>query len=74
VTRVQVLLTGDPETVRLTISDDGERGLPHPRVPGYGLVGMAERVTLLGGTLEAGPGPDQGWTVHATIPRQGAPA
>jgi signal transduction histidine kinase len=70
-TRVQVLLTGDPETVRLTVSDDGERGLPHPRVPGYGLVGMAERVTLLGGTLEAGPGPDQGWTVHATIPRQG---
>jgi hypothetical protein len=36
------------------------------------LVGMAERVTLLGGTIEAGPGPDQGWTVHAVIPRQGS--
>ena len=38
----------------------------------YGLVGMAERVTLLGGTLEAGPGPDHGWTVHAVIPRREA--
>lgn len=73
-TRVHVVLAGDTETVRLSVSDDGERGLSHPRVPGYGLVGMAERVTLLGGTLEAGPGPAHGWTVHATIPRQGAPA
>ncbi len=35
---------------------------------------MAERVSLLGGTLEAGPSPDRGWTVRATIPRRVAPA
>lgn len=73
-TRVHVLVAGDTETVRLSVRDNGERGLSTPRVPGYGLVGMAERVTLLGGTLEAGPGPDHGWTVHAMIPRQGGPA
>ncbi|HEX6352542.1 sensor histidine kinase [Actinophytocola sp.] len=73
-TRVHVLVTGDTEHVRLSVSDDGERGLPTARAPGYGLVGMAERVSLLGGTLEAGPGPDHGWTVHATIPRQGGHA
>ncbi len=36
---------------------------------GYGLVGMTERAALLGGTLEAGPSPDRGWTVDAVLPR-----
>ncbi|MGW6441484.1 sensor histidine kinase [Lentzea sp. NPDC055074] len=73
-TRVHVLVDGGADTVRLSVSDDGERGPSNSRVPGYGLVGMAERVTLLGGTLEAGPGPDRGWTVHAVIPRREAVA
>ena len=73
-TGVHVLVVGDTENVRLSVSDNGERGPSNPRPLGYGLVGMAERVTLLGGTLEAGPRPDHGWTVQATIPRQGDPA
>ncbi|AQZ67108.1 Two-component system sensor kinase [[Actinomadura] parvosata subsp. kistnae] len=35
---------------------------------GYGLVGMRERVEALGGRLTAGPRPEGGWTVHATLP------
>ena len=73
-TGVHVLVAGDTENVRLSVSDNGERGPFNPRPLGYGLVGMAERVTLLGGTFEAGPRPDHGWTVQATIPRQGDPA
>ena len=35
---------------------------------GHGLVGMRERVTLLGGSLSALPTPDGGYLVTATIP------
>jgi signal transduction histidine kinase len=73
-TRVHIVVAGDSDIVRLGVTDDGEHTLSGPREPGYGLVGMAERVSLLGGTLEAGPNSDHGWTVQATIPRQGAPA
>jgi signal transduction histidine kinase len=72
-TRIYVLVAGDRDRVHLGVTDDGEHIMSGPREPGYGLVGMAERVSLLGGSLEAGPNPELGWTVQATIPREGAP-
>ncbi|MFI7124568.1 sensor histidine kinase [Nonomuraea sp. NPDC050153] len=38
---------------------------------GQGLVGMRERVTLLGGALDAGPVPGGGFEVRATLPVTG---
>ncbi|WP_258726870.1 sensor histidine kinase [Cellulomonas sp. NS3] len=35
---------------------------------GSGLVGLAERVRLAGGTFAAGRAPDGGWRVHAVVP------
>ena len=60
----------DDTSVHLRVSDDGE-GVPGRAAgsPGYGLIGMIERADLLGGTVEAGPNPDRGWTVTATLPR-----
>jgi signal transduction histidine kinase len=55
-TRVQVAVRGEPDCVRMTVHDDGASGPFDPRTAtGFGLVGMAERAKLLGGTLEAGP-------------------
>ena len=39
-----------------------------PPPAGFGLRGMAERASLLGGTLQAGPDPDGGWSVDASLP------
>ncbi|MCA1223311.1 sensor histidine kinase [Streptomyces sp. 8L] len=36
---------------------------------GVGLVGMRERAALLGGTLQAGPAREGGWTVELELPR-----
>ncbi|MDR3472281.1 MAG: histidine kinase [Devosia sp.] len=44
-------------------------GAPAPAAsPGFGLTGMAERVTAAGGTLTAGPAEEGGWRVYATLP------
>ncbi|MBO3747007.1 sensor histidine kinase [Streptosporangiaceae bacterium NEAU-GS5] len=72
-TRIEVRVTADDTSVRLRVSDDGDTSLIRPAaVPGYGLLGMIERADLLGGTCEAGPDPDRGWTVTAVLPRAGA--
>ena len=71
--RVVVHVDGADDRVRLTVSDDGEAGpLGGSSWSGYGLVGMAERAKLLGGTFEAGPSPDRGWTINAVLPKTGA--
>jgi len=71
-TRVSVELKCDGDEVLLCVSDDGDSVAGPNVVGGFGLVGMRERVDLLGGTLAAGPGPDRGWRVEAKLPREGA--
>lgn len=56
--------------VRITVEDSGGRPA-RAHGDGLGLIGMRERATALGGTLDAGPGPD-GWTVRATLPVTGS--
>ena len=73
-TRVQVAVRGEPDCVRMTVHDDGDAGPYDPRAAtGFGLVGMAERAKLLGGSLEAGPTRTRGWTVTAVLPRDARP-
>ncbi|MFD1815467.1 sensor histidine kinase [Rhodococcus gannanensis] len=73
VTRVGIDVRREGDAVRLRVSDDG-RTEPGPApAPGFGLLGMAERAQLLGGSLSAGPGPEGGWVVEAVLPVE-APA
>ncbi len=71
-TRIEVRVTGNATDVQMTVSDNGTRTSIASYPVGYGLIGMTERVTLLGGTLTAGPHPDRGWGVRALLPRHGA--
>ena len=66
-----VEVTYGAQTLTVRIDDDGA-GSRRPPVPGYGLVGMRERVTALGGRLHAEPGPTRGFTVVAELPMEGA--
>ena len=71
-TQVTVAVAGDADRVRLTVDDDGSAA--GGRAPaGYGLVGMRERASLLGGTFSAGPAAERGWRVEAVLPRTGTP-
>jgi signal transduction histidine kinase len=73
-TRITVDVVDEGEQVRLIVRDDGDAATTVQTSSGYGLVGMAERATLLGGTLRAGPGPGRGWTVDVVFPRASAEA
>lgn len=69
--RAHVKLSYGRNDVVVDVSDDG-RGLPRPLEngtgPGHGLVGMRERVAMLGGEIHAGYRKDGGFGVHATLP------
>ncbi len=64
---VRVGLEGDRGGVRLEITDDG-RGARDGVAPNLGLLGMRERVSALGGTLETGSHERGGFRIVACIP------
>ena len=58
-------------SIEVEVADDGIRGsaIGHPAGdPGHGLIGMRERVRMLGGEFTAGPLPGRGYRVAARIP------
>src|SRR6266542_3172777 len=72
---VTVRLAGRPETLELTIDDEGVAcaGSDEPLGSGRGLTGMRERAEALGGSVAAGPRQAGGWTVAATLPVAATP-
>jgi signal transduction histidine kinase len=64
-----------PQTVEVEVTDTGS---PHARDDrgsqtghrGHGLIGMAERVSIFGGSFEAGRRPDGGFRVHVSLPAE----
>ncbi|HVF75566.1 MAG TPA: sensor histidine kinase [Acidimicrobiales bacterium] len=67
---VCVVMAYDDEGMRIDVTDDGGGRAARPPAPdggGLGLVGMRERVAVYGGSVEAGPLPDHGFRVVATL-------
>ena len=67
-TRVGIDVRREGDAVRLRVSDDGQTKPGPAPEPGFGLLGMAERAHLLGGSFSAGPSPEGGWVVEAVLP------
>ncbi|MGP3919232.1 sensor histidine kinase [Nonomuraea sp. 10N515B] len=66
----QVVLDYAPDELRVDITDDGRGTATTAASPGsgYGIAGMRERAALLDGRLSAGPRPEGGFRVTATLP------
>ena len=67
---------GEMEAVEIEVVDDGRAATrpPDGHVPGYGIIGMRERASVLGGTLAAGPTAHGGFRVQAVLPLDPAEA
>jgi signal transduction histidine kinase len=68
--RAEVRIRRESGTLTVDVLDDG-RGSGGSGAGGHGLLGMRERVALFGGELRAGPRPEGGFAVHATLPVDG---
>jgi signal transduction histidine kinase len=72
-TRASVTVRHSPSYVLLTIRDNGRGFAPsasgddHPAAGGFGLTGIMERATLLGGRAEIESRPDEGTTITITF-------
>ncbi|MBM7410451.1 signal transduction histidine kinase [Clavibacter michiganensis] len=68
--RVEVRVDHRPEEIIVEVTDDDLTGPVVPPVPGSGrgLVGVAERMAVYGGTATAGRRENGGWRVLATMP------
>jgi signal transduction histidine kinase len=71
--RVTVAVIEDDGTVQLSVTDDGAGFQTDVASEGFGLIGMRERVTLLGGELDFDSQFGAGTTVAARIPVQRRP-
>lgn len=72
---VGIVIEGDATTVRALITSEGGTTIAAQeyRGSGWGLSMLRERVEALGGEFVAGPAGD-GWSVLATLPREGSRA
>ncbi len=64
----EVRLSWNRSSVAITVTDDGVSLSPKDRLPGYGLIGMRERVVAAGGAITAGPRIEGGFIVRADLP------
>jgi signal transduction histidine kinase len=71
--KVLVRMRVDDCSTELTVLDNGAGAdsSADGHEPGFGLLGMRERIALLGGTATAGPETGRGWRVEVRVPAAG---
>lgn len=73
-TRCTMEVRSRDDWARLGITDDGRgHGRNTALSHGNGLAGLAERVEMAGGRLEAGPAPRRGFRLAVSVPLNGTP-
>jgi signal transduction histidine kinase len=65
---VDVDVSRDHDNLIVSVDDNGRGASALAVDPGFGIIGMRERVSMFGGHLEAGPRVGGGWRVRATFP------
>ena len=73
-TRVSVIVEHDATHLMALVEDDGQGFEPELRADNnkLGLLGMYERLSLVGGTLQIESGPGSGTTLRTRIPHNDA--
>jgi signal transduction histidine kinase len=72
--KISVVLEADIGEVRLIVEDDGtgfvqeHSGVSDPQTGGFGLLGMRERLALVGGSLVIEASPSHGTELFCRIP------
>ena len=57
-----------PDELQIEVRDDGVGRRRTSNGPGYGLVGVGERVKIYGGTMTAGAAPEGGFVLGGQAP------
>ena len=66
--RTHVRVAREPEVLRLSVANEPGVHAELPAGGGHGLLGVAERIRLVGGELIARPTPDGGFEITAEVP------
>ncbi|BAN03747.1 sensor histidine kinase [Ilumatobacter coccineus] len=74
VTSVAVTIERRADEVAISVTDDGRGAAADDSEPGFGLVGMNERVAAIGGTMHAGWRSGGGWRVAVSLPTDASAA
>jgi signal transduction histidine kinase len=69
--RVNLMATDRDGEVRIVVRDDGAGFDPAAQTSGRGLLGMRERIELIGGEIEVNSKPGEGTEILARVPLQG---
>ncbi|HEY6333828.1 MAG TPA: ATP-binding protein, partial [Blastocatellia bacterium] len=74
-TQATVSIERDDQAIRVMVQDNGkgflveQNATSEPGRSGFGLIGLSERVRILGGSFNIKSTPGQGTVVSATIPQ-----